>query len=239
MSKPFTNSSLTVLIAALLLIQGCATVEVDEQAQPAEPSVTASTPHQKGQADQIDQIDRRLESMPAWQPETMAVVPDVLVPKVHRGNAAAFEQAVAALRAGRLNEAEVLLQEITSDQPELAGPWVNLGQVYAMLEKFEEARLAFGYAIAANPRTCAAHNQLGVLSRQFGDFQAAEEHYRQCLAQVPNFKDAYLNLGILYELYLGRLPEALEAYRRYQLLATEPNRKVQGWVMDLERRLGV
>jgi tetratricopeptide (TPR) repeat protein len=158
---------------------------------------------------------------------------------VHRGNAAAFDQAVAALRSGRLLEAEVLLQEITVDQPELAGPWVNLGQVYVMLEQFEDARRAFSSAIVANPRSCAAHNQLGVLSRQFGDFRSAEEHYRTCLEQVPNFKDAYLNLGILYELYLGRLPEALEAYRRYQLLAAEPDRKVRGWVMDLERRLGV
>ena len=151
----------------------------------------------------------------------------------------AFEQAVGALRAGRLREAEVLLLEITADQPELAGPWVNLGQVYVLLEEFEDARLAFGKAVAANPRSCAAHNQLGVLSRQFGDFRGAEEHYRACLVNVPGYKDAYLNLGILYELYLGKLPQALEAYRRYQLLAGEPDRRVQGWVMDLERRLGV
>ena len=59
------------------------------------------------------------------------------------------------------------------------------------------------------------------------------------MKQVPGFKDAYLNLGILYELYLGRLPEALAAYRQYQSLSSEPNRKVVGWVVDLERRLGV
>ena len=78
-----------------------------------------------------------------------------------------------------------------------------------------------------------------MLSRQFGDFRGAEEHYRACLAHVPSYKEAYLNLGILYELYLGKLTQALEAYRRYQRLAGEPDRKVQGWVIDLERRLGV
>jgi len=182
---------------------------------------------------------RKMESLPEWQPDAVEAAEDVPLPKVRHSNAVAFDQAVAALRAGRLQEAEVLLQEITADQPELAGPWVNLGQVYVMLEKYEEARAAFNNAIAANPRSCAAHNQLGVLSRQFGDFRSAEEHYRSCLEQVPTFKDAYLNLGILYELYLGKLPEALEAYRRYQLLAGEPDRRVQGWVMDLERRLGV
>ena len=160
-------------------------------------------------------------------------------PKVDRSNELAFDQAVAALRAGRLQEAEVLLLQITADQPELAGPWVNLGQIYVLLEQFEDARMAFANAVDANPRSCAAHNRLGVLSRQFGDFRGAEEHYRACLENVPGYKDAYLNLGILYELYLGKLPQALEAYRRYQLLAAEPDRRVQGWVMDLERRLGV
>ncbi|MCH8140834.1 MAG: hypothetical protein IH908_04485, partial [Proteobacteria bacterium] len=82
-------------------------------------------------------------------------------------------------------------------------------------------------------------NQVGVLSRQFGDFRGAEELYQACLKQMPEFKDAYLNLGILYELYLGKLPEALAAYRQYQLLSQQPDRKVLGWVMDLERRLGV
>ena len=50
---------------------------------------------------------------------------------------------------------------------------------------------------------------------------------------------AWTNLGILYELYLGKLPEALEYYRTYQSMLSEPDRRVQGWVMDLERRLGV
>jgi hypothetical protein len=36
---------------------------------------------------------------------------------------------------------------------------------------------------------------------------------------------------------MGRLDEALTAYNRYQLMMSEPNRKVAGWVMDLERRV--
>lgn len=229
MLTPFTKSAFVVLSAALLLVaQGCATVSVTSAGGGG---ATAKAPSSDPGA--------KMESLPEWRPDAVNVAQKVPNPKVHRGNAAAFDQAVAALRSGRLQDAEVLLLEITVDQPELAGPWVNLGRVYAMLEKFEDARMAFENAIAANPRSCAAYNQLGVLSRQFGDFRGAEEHYRRCLEQVPNFKYAYLNLGILYELYLGKLPEALAAYRQYQLLSQQPDRKVLGWVMDLERRLGV
>ena len=50
----------------------------------------------------------------------------------------------------------------------------------------------------------------------------------------------YLNLGILYEVYLGKLPQALEAYREYQELQASvgaEDARVKGWVIDLERRL--
>jgi tetratricopeptide (TPR) repeat protein len=168
-----------------------------------------------------------------------ALLPEVPPPDVKRGNLSAFEQAVVAMQAQRFQDAEILLLEITADQPELAGPWINLGQVYVELGQQEEARMAFQQAIRANPRNCYAYNELGVLSRRYGDFVSAEEHYRTCIELVPEFKYAYLNLGILYELYLGKLPEALEYYRTYQSLLDEPDRRVQGWVMDLERRLGV
>lgn len=168
-----------------------------------------------------------------------APLPEMPPPEVKRGNEAAFAQAVAAMREQRYADAEILLLEITADQPELAGPWINLGQVYVALEQHEEARIAFKQAIQANPRNCYAYNELGVLSRRYGDFVGAEEQYRTCIELVPEFKDAYLNLGILYELYLGKLPEALEYYRTYQSMLDEPDRRVQGWVMDLERRLGV
>ena len=168
-----------------------------------------------------------------------ALLPALPPPPVKKGNESVFAEAVAALREGRLTHAEILLLELTSDQPELAGPWINLGQVYVAMDNPEEARRAFQQAIRANPRSCTAYNELGVLSRQNGDFSGAETHYRTCIEVAPQFKDAYLNLGILYELYLGRLPEALDLYQRYLALLGEPDRRVQGWVMDLQRRLGV
>jgi len=103
----------------------------------------------------------------------------------------------------------------------------------------DAARSALTRAVDANPRNCAARTELGVLLRRHGEFAAAEAQYRACLQAVPDYQPAYLNLGILYELYLGRLEEALEAYRGYQRIAAEPDARVAGWVVDLERRLGV
>lgn len=160
-------------------------------------------------------------------------------PNVKPANREAFAQALAAIEAERWHQAEPLLRKVTANQPKLAGPWVNLAQVYVATEQLEEARLALSQALNANPDHCAARNQLGVLSRQAGDFSAAEGHYKRCLNSEPDNETVVLNLGILYELYLGRLPEALAAYRQYQDLSDTEDRKVKGWVMDLERRLGV
>jgi tetratricopeptide (TPR) repeat protein len=172
-----------------------------------------------------------------------SAVPDAAagqaVPEVRGENARAFAAATEALQGGRLVEAETLLLEITEDQPELAGPWINLSEVYLARGRDDEARSALSRAVAANPRNCAARTELGVLLRRQGEFAAAEAQYRACLESAPDYQPAYLNLGILYELYLGRFEEALEAYRGYQRLASEPDARVAGWVVDLERRLGV
>ena len=148
-----------------------------------------------------------------------------------------FQQSLIALQAADLRRAEGLLSEVTELQPELSGPWLNLGQVYLAGERASEAQAAFERAIAANPTNCAAYNQLGVLARQQGELQRAEESYLACIERDPNFPQVYLNLGILYELYMGRLPQALDAYRKYQKLVETEDPKVAGWVLDLERRL--
>ena len=211
--KPFIKAAVAVLFA--LLLAACASM--DDQ-----PSSAA-----------VDRI-----GTDAAGGKTIAG-PTVVVPEIRGENALHFDEAVALIREQRYLEAEIVLLAITADQPELAGPWINLGQVYVALNQSEDARLAFAAAVTVNPLNCTAHNELGLLARRDGDFESAEQHYLRCLEQVPGHGPTYLNLGILYELYLGRLTEALASYQHYQALLVEPDRRVQGWVIDLERRLGV
>jgi tetratricopeptide (TPR) repeat protein len=93
-------------------------------------------------------------------------------------------------------------------------------------------------AIEAAPEDCAARTALALRLRHEGAFADAETHYLACLAARPDFAPAQLNLGILYELYLDRPADALEAYRRYQALTAAPDPRVSGWMQDIERRRG-
>jgi tetratricopeptide (TPR) repeat protein len=157
--------------------------------------------------------------------------------EIDKKSAALFDTALEAIHQQRYTDAERLLTELTTRDPSLSGPWVNLGSVYAALGDEAAAETAYKHAIDANPDNCAAYTELGILARRNGDFLSAEANYLACVQRVPDFREAYLNLGILYELYLGRLNDALSAYQTYQALSNDQDRRVAGWVADLERRL--
>jgi tetratricopeptide (TPR) repeat protein len=157
--------------------------------------------------------------------------------EVDKKSMAMFDAALAAIHEQRYTDAEKLLKELTARDPNLSGPWVNLGSVYAALGDDAAAEAAYRHAVDVNPDSCPAYVELGIMARRAGDFLSAEANYLACVQRVPDFREAYLNLGILYELYLGRLNDALQAYQTYQALSNDQDRRVAGWVADLERRL--
>jgi tetratricopeptide (TPR) repeat protein len=150
---------------------------------------------------------------------------------------ALFMQSLHAIERAAMAEAERLLLELTQRQPSLVSAWVNLGNVLVELEREQDAHDAFHAALALQADACGARIGLGVMARRDGSFSVAEAHYRACLDGDPTFREAHLNLGILYELYLGRLNDALKAYRAYQALLDDPDPNVRGWIVDLERRV--
>jgi len=148
-----------------------------------------------------------------------------------------YEAALEQIRASNRTAARELLLKVTKADPGLAGPWINLARLHMIDEDYVAAREALDKAVAANPTNCVAYTEYGVLLRKLGEFEAAQEKYQACLAVSPSHADTYYNLGILYELYLGRMEDALVAYRQYLELSPDPEAKVRGWVTDLERRL--
>ena len=57
------------------------------------------------------------------------------------------------------------------------------------------------------------------------------------MAAEPDYAPAHLNLGVLYDLYLGEPQKALEQFEHYLALAGE-NKQVAGWVIELRKRVG-
>jgi tetratricopeptide (TPR) repeat protein len=147
-----------------------------------------------------------------------------------------FAAALSAMKLGRYQDAERMLQALTRAHPEFSGPYANLGIVYFRQGKLPNATEALEKAIRINPDRAAYFNQLGIVYRQSGQLDKAREAYAQALQIDSNYLNTHLNLGILYDLYLQEHDKALLHYERYQALLPSADAQVNKWIVDLKQR---
>jgi tetratricopeptide (TPR) repeat protein len=148
-----------------------------------------------------------------------------------------YADALRLMKAGRATDAELEFKQLTLAYPEFPGPQLNLGLLYLQGSRLPEAEAAFKAALALNPTSAIAGNELGIVERKLGNFTEAEAAYQRTIATEPNYAPAYLNLGVLYDLYLAEPQKALEQFEHYIQLAGE-NKQVAGWVVELRKRVG-
>jgi tetratricopeptide (TPR) repeat protein len=138
-----------------------------------------------------------------------------------------FDAARQALAAGRTAEAERGFVALTKSNPELAGPYANLGLIRRQAGKTAHAVAALEKAVQLSPHTY----------RTAGDFAKAKASYEQSITLDAGYAPAVLNLGILYDLYLWDGVRALELYDRYLQLTPGGDPQVQRWISDLRNRV--
>jgi Flp pilus assembly protein TadD len=157
-------------------------------------------------------------------------------PPVNPAAQRAFDEASSVLRSGRSDEAERAFRALAQSYPDLAGPHANLGVIYRQRGKLAEAAAEFEQATRLSPAQPIYLNQLGITYRQLGQFAKARDAYQKAIALDPRYAAPTLNLGILYDLYLGDAARALEQYNRYLALSPNGDPTVSKWVADLKNR---
>jgi Flp pilus assembly protein TadD len=152
---------------------------------------------------------------------------------------ARYASLLSRLQAGDPGAATELAA-FSTENPELAGPLLNLGLARARAGDEAGARALFERASAVCSHCGPVWNELGVLDRQQGRFAEAEKAYRRAIELEPAYAPAYYNLAVLYELYILRPDLALENYERYlQTGGTDAaGQDVEKWAGDLRRRVG-
>ncbi len=148
-----------------------------------------------------------------------------------------FADAKRAMLAEDWVKAEGLLLVMTETYPKLAGVYTNLAIVYQRTGKLEEAEKTYQFAISTNKYAFDAYTNLGVIYREMGRFEEAESTYKDALALWPHHRESLINLGVLYDMYLGKLELALSHFELAQKLSTEEDRRLKGWIIDLQRRM--
>ncbi len=149
----------------------------------------------------------------------------------------ALQRAVAALNAADFSGAIAEFKGLSLRNPKLAMPYINLAIAYRGQNDTDAAMRSVIQALNLSPNSPEAHNLQGVLWRDTGEFTKARDSYAKALGANGDWPDAQLNLGILCDLYLQDLACAKKHYEAYLDLSDEEDRKVKGWLIELERRM--
>lgn len=156
-----------------------------------------------------------------------------------------YKFARAYLRKGTILAQQKRFREAISEfdralqiEPEMAMAYNNLGLAYQALGMLNEAREAFQSAIDLDTDDLAsayAHNNLGNLLRQRGDYEGAMKQYLLALRRKPDYAVAWVNLGDMHA-KKGNFAEAIRCYEK--ALEIDPNLpKVNERLQDARRRL--
>jgi len=175
---------------------------------------------------------------PVTTPGSTATAPVVATPAVpEKSPNEQFEEALAALKARKFQDARNGFEKLAKEHPEFSGPLTNLGILDAKADARQAAVRNFSRAVANNPRNAIAYNWLGILYREIKAYGSAENAYLKSIAADPSNPAVVLNLAILYDVYMNRPVDALARYREYQTLTGNRELKVTAWIKAIELAL--
>lgn len=148
-----------------------------------------------------------------------------------------FQDALSLMKARKFPQAHKAFAALSRDYPAFSGPLTDLGILYAQGKQNARALASLTRAVEANPNNAIAHNWLGTLQREQGDFIRAERSYRNAIAVKSGYAQAHLNLAILYDLALKQPGDALTEYREYQRLTQAQDLVVAAWIREIETQM--
>ncbi len=131
-----------------------------------------------------------------------------------------LESAIAAHKAGRIDEAEEGYRRVLASNPHAAKAHFMLGLVYLQQNRLPAALSSLGQAIAIDPNDARYHNNLGKALMGLARPQEALEAFEAALARVPDFENALFGRAAAL-MALNRLSEAERDFRA--ILAGHPD----------------
>lgn len=150
-----------------------------------------------------------------------------------------FIEARRAFKQKNYAEAKTRLEQLTVKSKRLSGPWVMLGDIARLNQQNPEAESHYQQAIKINKRNVNAYLRLAMVQREQGKFITSQNTYATALDLWPDFPEAHLNLGVLYDLYLNDDTKAQKHMEAYQFLTNGKNEEVANWIYEIQKRTGM
>jgi tetratricopeptide (TPR) repeat protein len=113
-----------------------------------------------------------------------------------------YNLGVAYYEQGDLETSEMSYKKAIVIRPDYIKALRNLASVQKLLEKNDAANMTVEKILNISPDTAEAHNTLGMTFQMLGgvnNLKIAEQHYRNALKIKPDYLEAYINLGGLFQ----------------------------------------
>ena len=156
--------------------------------------------------------------------------------KVNADDKKTYKMALAMMEERNYSRAHDLFKRVSDNNPDLSGPFINMGIIALKQENNLQAESFFQQALKSKSDNEVVYNYLGIAYRQQGRFTEADTAYKMALRLDDTMAKTYLNLGILNDLYLGNYLEAQKHYLKYQQFDPD-NKQVNAWLLDLNSRI--
>lgn len=147
-----------------------------------------------------------------------------------------FIRVKRAKKNGDSKTAERLLQALMDSDKSLSGPYVMSGDLAREKGELNQAFKFYEEALRINPNNVNAYLRLAYVERQRGNYLKAQNWLAQALKVWPDFPEAHLNLGVLYDLYLNHPINGQRHLEAYQYLTNFKSQEVEKWINEIRSR---
>ncbi len=159
--------------------------------------------------------------------------------RINKKAVTGYIEARRLYRAKKYDAAAKVLNNVVELDKKISGPLVMLGDIAVQNKQMDKAVEYFEKAITVNAKNINAYVKLAHAKRILGEFLPAQNVYADALAVWPDFPEAHLNLGILYDVYLNHPLRAQKHMEAYQFLTGGGDAKVAAWIGEIQGRTGI
>jgi tetratricopeptide (TPR) repeat protein len=145
-----------------------------------------------------------------------------------------LEKARRLLSSGSLKEAEGMLRQMITTDPNRVDAHILLGEALALEGVRDESIAELTEAVRLRPNSANAHNQLGVALGRFVEIQAARKEFETALALDANLVEAHVNLSLILA-QAGEFGPAGEHLDR--AIELQPNRRAAAYTHYLRAKV--
>lgn len=161
-------------------------------------------------------MTRKSQRRPAQQSPSASAAPS----RPRPDNAQQHHDAIAHLRAGRLDEAKDVLQQVAEADPQDWQALHLLGLIAYRQGQLLEAATLIRLCLDVYPNLAEAFSDLGVVLKDMGELDDAQAACEKAISIKPAFPPAFNNLGNVFKA-MGQLQDAAECYRHAVELAPD------------------